>query len=60
MTLFNKISNIWDNFWYEWNYPEIIHYGGGPQGWKVFRKQRLFNVITSIIVISLIIYVILN
>ena len=49
-TKFATLKRIWDDFWYEWHYPKHIRYGGGPQGYRTFRKQRLFNVIIVLIV----------
>ena len=43
----------WNDFWFEWHYPHPIRYGGGPQGYKTFRKQRLFNVIMVGVIIFL-------
>ena len=57
LPIFVVIARTWNNFWYEWHYPANIRYGGGPQGWQTFRKQRLFNVIIIAIVVALILYV---
>lgn len=46
-----RILNNWDDFWYEWHYPEHIRYGGGPQGYKTFRWQRLYNIFVFIFVL---------
>ena len=45
------ILHFWNDFWYEWHYPEHIRYGGGPQGYKTFRSQRLYNILILIIVL---------
>ncbi len=49
----SRFKRIWNDFWYEWHYPRTIIIGGGPQGYKTFRKQRLFNVIIALIVITI-------
>jgi len=51
------IKRTWEDFWYEWHYPEHIRYGGGPQGYRTFRKQRLFNVIIIFAVAGMLLYV---
>lgn len=50
------MKNYWEHFWYEWHYPEHIRYGGGPQGHRVFRKQRLYNLIIVLVLIIEVLY----
>jgi len=50
------IKSVWEDFWYEWHYPQHIRFGGGPQGYRTFRKQRLFNIIIMLIIAGLLYY----
>lgn len=50
-----NIKQAWADFWYEWHYPSSIRFGGGPQGWKSFRWQRLFNIAIATIVLCVLI-----
>lgn len=54
------MKRIWDKFWYKWHYPEQIVFGGGPQGYKTFKKQQLFNVIIVLIALGILLYIILD
>jgi hypothetical protein len=51
------MKQCWENFWYEWHYPKHIIYGGDPQGHRVFRKQRLYNLIGVVMFIIIILYI---
>lgn len=46
------IKDKWKKFWYKWNYPENISFGR-MNGYKTFRKQRLFNIIIILLIITL-------
>lgn len=43
--IFQGLIDIWVYFWYKCESPNRPRLGGGPQGYLVFRKQRLINVI---------------
>jgi hypothetical protein len=43
----------WNNFWY--SHPPTYKFGGGP-GRKIFRSQRLFNVIVLIVLLLIILF----
>ena len=49
------MKKLWEDFWYEWSFPQHFRYGGSDRARKVLKKQRLFNVIIIIIIIILII-----
>ncbi len=55
--LWDDLRILWDNFWFKWHSPpsHLIRYGGGPQGYKTFRKQRLFNILFGIGIILILI-----
>ncbi len=45
----------WENFWFEYHCPSPI-YGIGTQGYRKFRKQRLFNIIIAFILLYCLIF----
>lgn len=57
LPIFIVIKRTWNNFWYKMEQPKHLSYGSEEQGWKTFRKQRLFNLIIITIIIVLFFYV---
>ena len=53
------MREIWNSFWYEWVSPpsHMIRYGGGPQGYRRFRKQRFINVVFGTIILILLLII---
>ena len=45
--MFKKIKDWWIDYWYEWvSIPwNEIKFGGGPQGFRRLRKERINNII---------------
>lgn len=49
-----RIKDMWFNYWYEWQSIKNPKFGNKrPQGWKTFRKQRLFNIIILFLIMIL-------
>lgn len=54
------MNKRWENFWYEWKSVQNPRMGGRNQSWRVFRTQRLKDIILVIILITIFVILIVK
>ena len=52
---FEIIKGKWINFWFEWHGSDFNSYGSKSHSWKTLKKQKIYNVLFLIGIITLLI-----